>query len=213
MKEESKIECPVCGSSQVDVLAGQSTIQAPYGPHVAYADNVWHCKTCGTDVDHSRVFENSDKLALEKSVTESIEKMIASLGDEGFTLAYMERALSLPQRTISRWKTNGDLSKIGITLLRVIRTYPWILKVAENKFDTTISKRILVENGVKEFLHYFSPSAPVSLNQIGILKDVVSTNSEGPTNFTFWAKGMIDSTNKVSNNEGVFISTQNMVEV
>jgi hypothetical protein len=213
MNEQEKIVCPVCGSDRVNIVEGNSMIQAPYGPHVEFADNTLHCNACETDVDYSKVFENSDKQALEKSIALSVEQMIESLGNEDFTLAYIERALELPQRTISRWKASGELSKIGIALLRIVRTYPWILKVSEHKFDAQIAKKVLVENGMKVLMQYFAPNVPVSLNQVGFSKEMVQTNQSGTVNFTFWAKGEAKAAPELKNKDEIFIATNKLAEV
>lgn len=213
MKNETQILCPVCGSDQVEIKEANSTIQAPYGPNIAFEDNVSHCKSCGSDVDYSRAIDSSDKHALEKSLKVSIETMIESLAKEGFSLAYTERALDLPQRTISRWKKSGDLSSIGVALLRIVKTYPWILKVAENKFDPRFAIKSVVENGVKEILNSFSGNAAASLNQVGFIKERTPTSPSGQINFTIWENGELNLPPSLADNKDIYITTTKMAEV
>ena len=78
--------------------------------------------------------------------------MLSHLSKIGYSMAAIERALELPQRTISRWKANKELSSIGIALLRIIRTYPWILEVAEKKFDFNDAWIIYIQNAVNDFI-------------------------------------------------------------
>jgi transcriptional regulator with XRE-family HTH domain len=60
--------------------------------------------------------------------------MLDELARQGLSMAYLERALSLSPRTIARWK-NGELSASALALLRLVRCFPWLLKVARADFD------------------------------------------------------------------------------
>lgn len=58
-------------------------------------------------------------------------------------MAYIERALRLPQRTLARWKT-GECSAPAIALLRLVRTYPWLLAVADDSFNVLSARQTLI---------------------------------------------------------------------
>ena len=59
----------------------------------------------------------------------------------------MERALELPSRTIARWK-GGEVSAATLALLRITRTFPWILEVADAHFDQSVANyRLVAEAG------------------------------------------------------------------
>ena len=86
-------------------------------------------------MDYSRGRNSSRWKALAVSERQSIEPMLEHLSNEGYSMAAIERAFGLPQRTISRWKSNKELTATGLALLRVIRTYPWIIDVADSKYE------------------------------------------------------------------------------
>lgn len=70
-------------------------------------------------------------------------------------LSYIERVLGLSMRTLSRVKANGDTSTMGLALLRIIRTYPWILIAfdpmkTEGKFDPAWMKKTFLTHAFKE---------------------------------------------------------------
>lgn len=143
-------ECPVCGSSEIQIKPGHSFIAAPYGPSVSYEDNVSECDACGSIVSLSKFLDHTDQKALQESAKESYDSMLSYLKENGISSAYIERALELPQRTVSRWKFTGELSAISVALLRIVRTYPWILKVAERKFDPLVANKEMLKNAVEK---------------------------------------------------------------
>lgn len=59
------------------------------------------------------------------------------LNEQGYSNASMERSLGLPARTLERWKNDRTIvpSAAALALMRIVRTYPWILKVADAPFD------------------------------------------------------------------------------
>ena len=113
------------------------------------------CIDCGTIVEYSKLFDKSYEKAIENSQKNSIENMLENLSKKGYSLSAIERALELPQRTISRWKTTGDLSSVGIALLRIINTYPWILNVAQNKFEPICARNVFIQSAVSEFFNLY----------------------------------------------------------
>jgi transcriptional regulator with XRE-family HTH domain len=73
-----------------------------------------------------------------------VENSIQFLSSLGLTMAYVERVLGLPRRTIMRWQA-GEYSAAAIALLRIVCAYPWLLQVAENHFDERMSRKIIIE--------------------------------------------------------------------
>jgi hypothetical protein len=78
--------------------------------------------------------------AIAEADKASLRLIIESLEKERVTMAYMERALGLAPRTIARWKA-GETSAAGLALLRIVRTFPWILRVARARFDASAAQR------------------------------------------------------------------------
>lgn len=64
--------------------------------------------------------------------------MLVHLVNQGHTLASMERALDLPNRTLSKWRTEGT-SMAGVTLVRLLRTFPWLLNVAAHDYSQSVA--------------------------------------------------------------------------
>jgi len=105
------------------------------------------CLVCGESGDFSGANDEQIVKALEIAKKESAVVMLEYLSNLGIKMSYMERALELPTRTIARWK-GGELSAATLALLRIIRTFPWILEVADAHFDQSVAKyRVIEEAG------------------------------------------------------------------
>ena len=129
-----KLTCPVCGSSDVETGTEKRTLTVPYGPSVTVSEVVHSCRACGTRADFTDANRGVVRAALAKAEAESALQMLSDLAEQGVTSAYLERALRLPPRTTNRWK-DGELSAGALALLRMVRTYPWLLQVADADFS------------------------------------------------------------------------------
>ena len=63
-------------------------------------------------------------------------------------MAGMERVLGLPQRTMMRWKA-GTFSDSAAALLRILATYPWMIDVADARFDPVYAQERVAIEGVR----------------------------------------------------------------
>ena len=61
--------------------------------------------------------------------------LLKTLSNKGFSHAGIERALSLPQKTLSTYAdSERRVPADVISLLEIISTFPWILNVADEGF-------------------------------------------------------------------------------
>ena len=155
-KENKKISCAICGSKDINISHNDDTVQAVYGSVVPYREKVITCNTCKSNYSDGEITENAYSLALEKSKKESVANILDNLPQLGYNLAAMERALELPQRTLSRWKSGKDLSAAGLALLRIINTYPWIIEVADAKYNARFSVKILCDQAYNVYDKMFN---------------------------------------------------------
>jgi transcriptional regulator with XRE-family HTH domain len=112
--------------------------------------------------------ENDRRIAqaLEAAVSMSAKGIIEQLSNRGVSMAYIERALRLPQRTLARWKT-GEFSAPGIALLRLIRTYPWLLSVADDSFDPALARQTLIVEAGKAISEVIAESQTAAITPFG----------------------------------------------
>ncbi len=152
MNEVKSIKCPACGELDYNLIKEVTSNTAPYGPEITDTEMTYKCNICDSEFDYYDILGEESESSLEISKKKSIDGMVNYLSNIGYNMAAIERALELPQRTISRWKSSKELSSIGIALLRIIRTYPWIIEVAEEKFDFNTALQIHIQNAVKDLL-------------------------------------------------------------
>lgn len=176
MKMRGDIKCPACGGENYELIDNSVSYQAPYGPPIVETEKVYKCSICDSEFDYSDLTGDKKESSFKVSERCSIDEMLDNLSKIGYSWAAIERSLELPQRTISRWKNSKDISSIGIALLRIIRTYPWIIQVASEKFNSNSALQIYLQNAIKDLVsisnHYrsfylnnftnYSSSQPIS---------------------------------------------------
>jgi len=58
--------------------------------------------------------------------------------------AYIERVLHLPAGTVERWTTDRETPE-DRALRRIIERFPWILEVADQRFDPDVARGAVVK--------------------------------------------------------------------
>jgi len=157
---KSEIKCPACGSSDVATSYRESTIHIPLAEVVSYRERIDTCHECQTEGDFLK--ENDGKIdeVLAEARKASANSLIESLAADGISMASFERALELAPRTLARWKS-GACSASSLALLRLVRTFPWLLQVAEESFSPVVAREELLKAGISAREH--DPGAPARL--------------------------------------------------
>ena len=170
-----KLICPACGSSHLVKSNYQEYVTENLGGQVLIEKVLYQCTDCGSEGD----FFNENELSIEKALSDLKNKLVVSILD-GFTdnkvsLSSIERALDLPQRTLTKWK-NGASSptSAGVTLLKFIKLFPWLLEVAENKFDYEISQKIFMGNAFHKMINQMTFSES-EFKEAGVITTANST--------------------------------------
>lgn len=128
--EEKTVRCEVCGASNAKMVTKSRTISTPYGPTLPYTEFSVECPVCRESYATDEEPEDGITAALRESNSQAVVAILDYLNDNGITNSYLERALRLPARTTARWK-RGEVSASALALLRCVRTYPWLLEVAD----------------------------------------------------------------------------------
>ena len=147
-----KQKCSYCGSEDVDIREDQVEVSEPFADVNTVTVKMVVCNTCGFAEDHeSNDCVLQDALAVCKQ--SSMVHTLTYLNAQGYTNASMERTLGLPARTLARWK-NEDIvpSAAALALMRFIRTFPWLLRVAEEEFNEEKAHEVFLSEGQKEIL-------------------------------------------------------------
>ena len=150
----NKKSCPVCGSEEIIEKKKTISISEPFfgQSNIEVFENV--CCSCKSIGD----FFNQNESLLEETIKElkqkSVKKILEYFIDKKISMSSIERALEMPQRSLTKWKNNSSkASSAGIALLRFIRLFPWLLEVAENKYDFQVAQKIQINNSINK-LHF-----------------------------------------------------------
>jgi DNA-binding transcriptional regulator YiaG len=163
-------KCPVCGSTDIKDEKQNIIINEPFGGKKTVETHEIICSTCGSRGD----FFNENEILLIDNIKElklkSIKNIINDFKDHKISMSAIERALEIPQRTLTKWK-NGNLSpsSTGVALMRFLRLFPWLLEVAERKYDYNEAQKIHIKSAVENLLSvvdfdkkHFSPAGTVT---------------------------------------------------
>lgn len=149
------IICPVCGSSHITKNNYQEMIRENLGGSSLIDKVSYHCEDCEFEGD---IFNENEPI-IEKTVQSLKNDLVISIlndfSSNKTSFSSMERALDLPQRTLTKWK-NGVSSptSAGVTLLKFIKLFPWLLEVAENNFDYVTAQRIHLNVAFHEIINH-----------------------------------------------------------
>jgi hypothetical protein len=147
------IGCPACGSDNVEITEKSVWLYESLGPRKSVKIVENKCTVCGTTGDFNNQNEILFKEAFSELKTETAVSILEHFQDNKFNLSSLERALELPQRTFAKWKNRSvNPSATGVVLLKYLKTFPWLIEVADKHFDQNAADKILLENAFKKFL-------------------------------------------------------------
>lgn len=163
--------CPACASN--DMVRNEKIKEEILTPGLEFTFNeiYYVCNSCHEEGDFTGETDKNYLQAQKAAQILFIKNIIENMNKAGITMAMLERVFELPSRTLTRWK-NGDFSATTLALLRIIATYPWIIKVAENRFERNYANFILIKMGVEELGKSLHPTISYSTSQI----DKMETN-------------------------------------
>lgn len=153
MKEKivknKNIICPSCGASDFEIIKDEYNATETYSDEIKVKIKQYRCKVCGAEGDFTNENDNVINSALEEAKQNALINIIKYFEEHNFSKSGIERALNLPQKTLSKWKNDRrKASAAGLSLMKIIRTYPWILDVADANFNEIKAKEILVKNTI-----------------------------------------------------------------
>jgi DNA-binding transcriptional regulator YiaG len=135
----NKQRCPACGS--IDIIDEKDNIEIH--------ENI--CSMCGTRGDFFNQNEPLIDETIKKLKQKSIENILNYFIDNKISMSSIERALEIPQRTLTKWKNRTNVpSSAGIALVRFIKLFPWLLEVAENKYDYSEAQKIHINEAIQK---------------------------------------------------------------
>jgi hypothetical protein len=146
--------CPICGSDKLEPISLKEIIQGDMGKEFITDRKYVRCVECGSEGDFFSENEETAAKALSKLNNIYINEALDFFNEKNISFAGIERAVGLPQRTLTKWKNGiSTPTAAGIALLKYLRTFPWLIEVAEHKFDYDISQKIFLGIAFKTFVN------------------------------------------------------------
>ena len=145
----TKPTCPACASD--NMIRKEKIREKILTPGLEFTFNeiYYVCNSCHEEGDFTGETDKNYLHAQKAAQAQLVKNILDDMNKAGITMAMFERVFELPSRTLTRWK-KGDFSASTLALLRIVATYPWMINVAENRFERSYSKFILIKVGVEE---------------------------------------------------------------
>jgi len=146
-------KCPACGSSDIrDEIIG-TVIKEPFGGEKTVETHEIVCSLCGSRGDFFNENETVVVETIKKLKQKSTINILKDFSDRKISMSAIERALGIPQRTLTKWKNGNAMpSSTGVALMRFIRLFPWLLEVAERKYDYNEAQRVHINVALQRLL-------------------------------------------------------------
>lgn len=147
---KKRMTCPACGSQEVLRFEDEGFDQLTLGDKFSFKQVNYKCNSCEEEGDFSEETDKNFLVAQKVAQGNLVKEILKNMNNIGISMAMFERVFELPARTLTRWK-NEDFSSSALALLRIIITYPWIVDVAEHKFEKKYSKCAVIKAAAEEF--------------------------------------------------------------
>jgi hypothetical protein len=188
-------KCPICGSEDVTEKVNEQQLSLPYGDDSTFKVTELYCDECEEFTIDRESSDEALSEALASGKMDSVNRMLDFLSENGVTNAYLERALDLPVRTVARWK-KGKFSASSLALLRMVRTFEWLLEVAEVNYREPDSTQIMLKHNIELLLERLAPEHKLTQSfhgksDLGSAAGAVFENPEGEASVTY---GMFQTT-------------------
>ncbi len=145
--------CPACGTDTLTLRKEVQVLKESFGGQKEVPINEYYCSTCESTGDFFNENEEIIETNIESLKGQSIKNILNYFSDFKISMSAIERTLSLPQRTLTKWKNGvSKPSSTGLVLMKYLRTFPWLLDVAENNFDYDIAQKIYMKTAIQKFL-------------------------------------------------------------
>ena len=145
------LKCPACGSDKITLEKDTITLTESYGGEKSFEVDNYVCSECDFEGD---IFNNNDPIIINevnKLKLQACSNIIDYFIEKKICLLSIERVLGLPFGGLSEYKTHKVIPDHSVViLLKFLRRFPWLLNVAEAKFDEKETHEILLKAAKEE---------------------------------------------------------------
>ncbi|XDD41663.1 hypothetical protein AB3N58_10105 [Leptospira sp. WS60.C2] len=145
------IKCPSCGAPIKNNYKNEKIeYNFTYLGKREFEFSLLECQNCGEEIKEGNFSENLEKFLKELDIENAI-KGIEEIKSYPYSYTYLERALRIPYRTFSRWKSKKDLSAVAMSYINIISNFPWLVEVSDYNFDPKVKLKNLLIAGYLEY--------------------------------------------------------------
>lgn len=164
--------CPACGSSDIRDKIIDTVIKEPFGGEESIEIHEIVCSLCGSRGDFFNENETIVAETIKKLKQKSIVNILKDFSDRKISMSAIERALEIPQRTLTKWKNENAMpSSTGVALMRFIRLFPWLLEVAERKYDYNEAQKIHINTASQQLWSFNQEAVNYSYTNTWEIRD------------------------------------------
>jgi hypothetical protein len=133
---ENNIICPICESADLKKIVEKIHLEESFTEGVDINEVYYECNNCGYEGDLLNENEKYINKALKDLKIHAVINILNDFKENNINFTSMERALEIPSRTFAKWR-NGSIapSSTGVALLKMLKTFPWLLKIADRDYD------------------------------------------------------------------------------
>ncbi len=147
-----EIICPACGDNDLGKKILIKQINEPYGG-IKHVETIsYTCNLCGFSGDILKENEKSLQLAIDELKAQAVKNILGMFQKNHYNFSAIERALEIPQRSLSKWKSSSKPSAAVVALLKYLHLFPWLIEVAEQKYDFKKAQQIHMTDALSQFV-------------------------------------------------------------
>lgn len=146
--------CPICGENQFNKIESNHSLSDPFGGEIHFVTHELECLSCGEKGDFFNENESLILNAQQELKSRAAKNIIDEFSNANINFSNIERSLSLPQRTLTKWRNESTKpSAAAVALLKFIKTFPWLLEVSDNQFAKENSQKIFLKTAFNQLIN------------------------------------------------------------
>ncbi|MCF8090922.1 MAG: hypothetical protein K9K40_00500 [Desulfotignum sp.] len=147
-----QVSCPACGDNNLEKNTIKKSLHEPYGGSKNIDIVCYTCNFCGFSGDIFNENEKDLQAAIDELKANSVKNILENFQKQHYNFSAIERALEIPQRSLSKWKSASKPSASAVALLKYLHLFPWLIEVAEHKFDFNSAQRIHISDAFNQLI-------------------------------------------------------------
>jgi DNA-binding transcriptional regulator YiaG len=168
----SKRICPVCGIGILEKIPSTITLTDPSGIEKTIEVSEYKCPACEAEGDMFGENDRAIQDEYKKMRADAVVSILKEFSGKDTSYSAVERVLGLPQRTLSKWKNKSIVPSAGATaLMRYIHLFPWLLEIADNKFEKKSAIRIHIAAAMRDLCEMTKASDVANISA-GIVENI-----------------------------------------